>query len=145
MIWWYAEWIMVFWPSGRSYLSLIVVISPITNSITRGGWSRGICSRMRLLWLVKWECIMFLYLNMCMMISSHYMWMQDFFFFGWCDFRFWKSFLNLYREFYCRPSELSKRRIRSMNKLVRVGGTEIVTAIRVDREKGAHNDQNRLN
>jgi translation initiation factor 2 subunit 1 len=33
-------------------------------------------------------------------------------------------------------SELSRRRIRSMNKLVRVGRTEIVMVIRVDKEKG---------
>ena len=143
MIWWYAEWIMVFWPSGRSYLSLIVVISSITNSITRGGWPRGICSRMRLLWLVKWER-MFLYLNIYDDIEV-ILWMQDIFF--WADVIsvFENRFFNLFREFYCRSSELSKHRIRSMNKWVRVGGTEIVTAIRVDREKGAHNDRNRIN
>ena len=33
-------------------------------------------------------------------------------------------------------SELSRRRIRSINKLVRVGRTEIVMVIRVDKEKG---------
>lgn len=34
------------------------------------------------------------------------------------------------------PSELSKRRFRSIAKLVRVGHQEVVTVIRVDREKG---------
>lgn len=33
-------------------------------------------------------------------------------------------------------SELSRRRIRSINKLIRVGKTEIVTVLRVDKEKG---------
>ena len=33
-------------------------------------------------------------------------------------------------------SELSRRRIRSINKLVRVGRTEVVMVIRVDKEKG---------
>lgn len=33
-------------------------------------------------------------------------------------------------------SELSRRRIRSMNKLIRVGKTEPVVVIRVDEEKG---------
>lgn len=33
-------------------------------------------------------------------------------------------------------SELSRRRIRSINRLIRVGKTEIVTVLRVDREKG---------
>lgn len=33
-------------------------------------------------------------------------------------------------------SELSRRRIRSINKLIRVGRTEIVVVLRVDREKG---------
>ncbi len=33
-------------------------------------------------------------------------------------------------------SELSRRRIRSINKLVRVNRTEIVMVIRVDKEKG---------
>lgn len=33
-------------------------------------------------------------------------------------------------------SELSRRRIRSVNKLIRVGGTECVAVIRVDQEKG---------
>ena len=34
-------------------------------------------------------------------------------------------------------SELSRRRIRSINKLIRVGKNEVVMAIRVDKEKGA--------
>lgn len=33
-------------------------------------------------------------------------------------------------------SELSRRRIRSINKLIRVGRTEIVVVLRVDKEKG---------
>lgn len=33
-------------------------------------------------------------------------------------------------------SELSRRRIRSINKLVRVNRTEIVKVIRVDKDKG---------
>merc|ERR1711939_1034449 len=33
-------------------------------------------------------------------------------------------------------SELSRRRIRSINKLIRVGRNEIVVVLRVDREKG---------
>lgn len=37
-------------------------------------------------------------------------------------------------------SELSRRRIRSINKLIRVGKTEPVVVIRVDKEKG--NDNN---
>ena len=36
-------------------------------------------------------------------------------------------------------SELSRRRIRSINKLVRVNRTEIVMVIRVDKEKGSLN------
>lgn len=36
-------------------------------------------------------------------------------------------------------SELSRRRIRSMNKLIRVGKTEPVVVIRVDKEKGKLN------
>lgn len=37
-------------------------------------------------------------------------------------------------------SELSRRRIRSINKLIRVGKTEPVVVIRVDKEKGkCHN------
>lgn len=35
-------------------------------------------------------------------------------------------------------SELSRRRIRSINKLIRVGKTEPVVVIRVDKEKGNH-------
>ena len=33
-------------------------------------------------------------------------------------------------------SELSRRRIRSINKLIRVGRNEVVVVIRVDKEKG---------
>ncbi|OTF72990.1 hypothetical protein BLA29_014996 [Euroglyphus maynei] len=33
-------------------------------------------------------------------------------------------------------SELSRRRIRSINKLIRVGRSECVVVIRVDRDKG---------
>lgn len=33
-------------------------------------------------------------------------------------------------------SELSRRRIRSINKLIRVGTNEVVMAVRVDKEKG---------
>ncbi len=33
-------------------------------------------------------------------------------------------------------SELSRRRIRSINKLIRVGRTETVVVIRVDKDKG---------
>ena len=33
-------------------------------------------------------------------------------------------------------SELSRRRIRSINKLIRVGRTEPVVVIRVDKDKG---------
>jgi translation initiation factor 2 subunit 1 len=33
-------------------------------------------------------------------------------------------------------SELSRRRIRSINKVIRVGRTEVVVVIRVDKEKG---------
>ena len=33
-------------------------------------------------------------------------------------------------------SELSRRRIRSINKLIRIGKSECVVVIRVDREKG---------
>ena len=33
-------------------------------------------------------------------------------------------------------SELSRRRIRSINRHIRVGKTEIVTVLRVDKEKG---------
>jgi len=35
-------------------------------------------------------------------------------------------------------SELSRRRIRSINKLVRVGRNECVVVIRVDKDKGLH-------
>ena len=33
-------------------------------------------------------------------------------------------------------SELSRRRIRSIQKLIRVGRNEVVVVLRVDREKG---------
>lgn len=36
-------------------------------------------------------------------------------------------------------SELSRRRIRSINKLVRVGRTTVVMVIRVDSDKGRQN------
>jgi translation initiation factor 2 subunit 1 len=36
-------------------------------------------------------------------------------------------------------SELSRRRIRSINKLIRVGRQEVVVVLRVDKEKGTHN------
>ncbi|KAL6426079.1 hypothetical protein ACFW04_008981 [Cataglyphis niger] len=39
-------------------------------------------------------------------------------------------------------SELSRRRIRSINKLIRVGKTEPVVVIRVDKEKGNYNLSN---
>lgn len=39
-------------------------------------------------------------------------------------------------------SELSRRRIRSINKLIRVGKTEPVVVIRVDKEKGKHPSSN---
>jgi translation initiation factor 2 subunit 1 len=35
-------------------------------------------------------------------------------------------------------SELSRRRIRSINKLIRVGRNEVVVVLRVDQEKGKH-------
>jgi translation initiation factor 2 alpha subunit (eIF-2alpha) len=35
-------------------------------------------------------------------------------------------------------SELSRRRIRSVNKLIRVGRSECVVVIRVDQNKGNH-------
>ncbi len=34
-------------------------------------------------------------------------------------------------------SELSRRRIRSINKIIRIGRLEIVVVLRVDKEKGA--------
>jgi translation initiation factor 2 subunit 1 len=37
-------------------------------------------------------------------------------------------------------SELSRRRIRSIQKLIRVGRNEVVVVLRVDREKGAFQD-----
>ena len=36
-------------------------------------------------------------------------------------------------------SELSRRRIRSIQKLIRVGRNEVVVVLRVDKEKGALN------
>lgn len=38
-------------------------------------------------------------------------------------------------------SELSRRRIRSINKLVRIGRNECVVVIRVDETKGEENEQ----
>lgn len=35
-------------------------------------------------------------------------------------------------------SELSRRRIRSIQKLIRVGRNEVVVVLRVDKEKGAY-------
>lgn len=35
-------------------------------------------------------------------------------------------------------SELSRRRIRSIQKLIRVGRNEVVVVLRVDKEKGGH-------
>lgn len=37
-------------------------------------------------------------------------------------------------------SELSRRRIRSIQKLIRVGRNEVVVVLRVDKEKGAAGD-----
>lgn len=42
-------------------------------------------------------------------------------------------------------SELSRRRIRSINKLIRVGKTEPVVVIRVDKEKGKDLFKNKYN
>jgi translation initiation factor 2 alpha subunit (eIF-2alpha) len=36
-------------------------------------------------------------------------------------------------------SELSRRRIRSIQKLIRVGRDEVVVVLRVDKDKGVHN------
>lgn len=36
-------------------------------------------------------------------------------------------------------SELSRRRIRSIQKLIRVGRNEVVVVLRVDKEKGENN------
>ena len=50
-----------------------------------------------------------------------------------------KIFLNFYPSFFpgmILLSELSRRRIRSINKLIRVGRTEPVVVIRVDKDKG---------
>jgi translation initiation factor 2 subunit 1 len=38
-------------------------------------------------------------------------------------------------------SELSRRRIRSIQKLIRVGRNEVVVVLRVDKEKGKCNRQ----
>jgi translation initiation factor 2 alpha subunit (eIF-2alpha) len=38
-------------------------------------------------------------------------------------------------------SELSRRRIRSIQKLIRVGRNEVVVVLRVDKEKGKYNRQ----
>ncbi len=38
-------------------------------------------------------------------------------------------------------SEFSRRRIRSVNKLIRVGREEVVVVLRVDKEKGESNFQ----
>lgn len=35
-------------------------------------------------------------------------------------------------------SELSRRRIRSIQKLIRIGRNEVVIVLRVDKEKGKH-------
>lgn len=37
-------------------------------------------------------------------------------------------------------SELSRRRIRSIQKLIRVGRNEVVVVLRVDKEKGKRNN-----
>ncbi len=41
-------------------------------------------------------------------------------------------------------TELSRRRIRSINKLIRVGRNEVVVVVRVDRDKGLYksNEEN---
>ena len=41
-------------------------------------------------------------------------------------------------------TELSRRRIRSINKLIRVGRNEVVVVVRVDRDKGKWQGQDRL-
>ena len=41
-------------------------------------------------------------------------------------------------------SELSRRRIRSINKLIRVGRNECVVVIRVDKEKGKYRESQRF-
>ena len=41
-------------------------------------------------------------------------------------------------------SELSRRRIRSIQKLIRVGRNEVVVVLRVDKEKGMHNSERKL-
>jgi translation initiation factor 2 subunit 1 len=42
-------------------------------------------------------------------------------------------------------TELSRRRIRSINKLIRVGRNEVVVVVRVDRDKGLFKKQNKNN
>lgn len=39
-------------------------------------------------------------------------------------------------------TELSRRRIRSINKLIRVGRNEVVVVVRVDRDKGTFKSKN---
>ena len=46
-------------------------------------------------------------------------------------------FVNLFQGMILL-SELSRRRIRSVNKLIRVGRQEIVLVLRVDKEKGVY-------
>lgn len=41
-------------------------------------------------------------------------------------------------------TELSRRRIRSINKLIRVGRNEVVVVVRVDRDKGKRDSEDRL-
>lgn len=41
-------------------------------------------------------------------------------------------------------SELSRRRIRSIQKLIRVGRNEVVVVLRVDKEKGLQNQRDNL-
>ena len=42
-------------------------------------------------------------------------------------------------------TELSRRRIRSINKLIRVGRNEVVVVVRVDRDKGLSRRENIYN
>lgn len=41
-------------------------------------------------------------------------------------------------------SELSRRRIRSIQKLIRVGRNEVVVVLRVDKDKGKFSNYNRV-
>lgn len=41
-------------------------------------------------------------------------------------------------------SELSRRRIRSIQKLIRVGRNEVVVVLRVDKEKGGEDPQKQI-